>query len=189
MAMTDVTGEMTSYEVVIVGGGVSGTAILFALACYTNIERIALVEQYAGVAQVNSSPKNNSQTLHFGDTETNYSLQHALPVREAGVMLANYVQARGERRLHRLTRRMVLAVGVDEVARLRRRSRQFWSSVVVAGRCVGSGCPVAALAVAHALQSFPMEQANLGAVPEAALAAAAFLDALALSQAGIRRTV
>ncbi|MGQ0826484.1 MAG: FAD-dependent oxidoreductase [Actinomycetota bacterium] len=113
------------YDVVIVGGGVSGTAILFALACYTNVERIALVEQYAGVAQVNSSPKNNSQTLHFGDTETNYSLEHALPVREAGVMLANYVNARAERRLHRLTRRMVLAVGDDEVARLRERLRDF----------------------------------------------------------------
>src|SRR6185503_224060 len=61
------------YEVAIVGGGIIGTALLYALARYTNISHIVLLEKHAAFATVNSSSDNNSQTLHFGDIETNYT--------------------------------------------------------------------------------------------------------------------
>ncbi|MBI2591076.1 MAG: malate:quinone oxidoreductase, partial [Candidatus Brennerbacteria bacterium] len=51
------------YDVLIIGGGVSGTALFYMLSKYTNISKIALVEKYNKVAQVNSRGRNNSQTL------------------------------------------------------------------------------------------------------------------------------
>jgi len=65
------------YDVLIVGGGVSGAALFYVLSKYTNIPRIALLEKYNEVAQVNSKASNNSQTLHTGDIETNYSFKKA----------------------------------------------------------------------------------------------------------------
>ena len=38
------------YDVVIVGGGVCGSALLYSLSTYTNINKIALIEKNAGVA-------------------------------------------------------------------------------------------------------------------------------------------
>jgi malate dehydrogenase (quinone) len=58
------------YDVVIIGGGASGTALLYTLAKYTNIPHIALIEKYDRPGQVNSKASNNSQTLHVGDIET-----------------------------------------------------------------------------------------------------------------------
>ncbi len=113
------------YDVVIVGGGVTGTAVLHVLSRYTNVTRLALVEKYAGVAEVNSHPRNNSQTLHFGDIETNYTLEHALPVQDAGRLMQNYVTAHPEPGLYRVTPKLVLAVGAAEVAALAARYEQF----------------------------------------------------------------
>ena len=65
-------------DVLIVGGGVCGTALLFSLARYSDLNSITLVERYRQVAQVNSKATNNSQTIHCGDIETNYSLEKAI---------------------------------------------------------------------------------------------------------------
>ncbi len=65
-------------DVAIIGGGISGTALLYLLARYTDIGHIALLEKYPAVAQINSHGRNNSQTLHCGDIETNYTLEKAL---------------------------------------------------------------------------------------------------------------
>ena len=43
------------YEVIVVGGGISGAALLYELARYTDIKNIALVEKYEGLATLNSS--------------------------------------------------------------------------------------------------------------------------------------
>ena len=75
-----------TYEVVIIGGGVCGTALLYTLSNYTNIKSIALVEKESDFALVNSNTNSNSQTLHFGDIETNYSLAKAKKV-NAGASL------------------------------------------------------------------------------------------------------
>jgi malate dehydrogenase (quinone) len=64
-------------DVLIIGGGVCGTALLFELARYTDLGHLTLVERYDQLAQVNSRATNNSQTIHCGDIETNYSLEKA----------------------------------------------------------------------------------------------------------------
>jgi len=114
------------FDVVIIGGGISGTALLFLLARYTDLGRIALVEKCDDIAALNSHGRNNSQTLHCGDIETNYTLEKALQVQASARMLVNYVERLGESGtiLHKYPK-MVLGVGDEECAALRRRFEQF----------------------------------------------------------------
>ena len=114
------------YDVVIIGGGISGTALLFLLARYTDLGRIALVEKCDDIAALNSHGRNNSQTLHCGDIETNYTLEKALQVQASARMLVNYAERLGEDGsiLHSYPK-MVLGVGSDECAALRQRFEQF----------------------------------------------------------------
>jgi len=120
------SGEKT-YDVVIVGGGVTGTALLYVLSKYTNLKKIAHIEKERDVALLNSHVDNNSHTLHFGDIETNYSLEKAAKVKEAADMLRAYVEINGKNgeRLFRKTHKMVLAIGDDEVRELEDRHRKF----------------------------------------------------------------
>jgi malate dehydrogenase (quinone) len=78
------------YDVVIIGGGVTGTALLYSLAKFTDLKRVALIEKYDSIAAVNSKATNNSQTIHCGDIETNYSLDKAIGVRRNAQMVARY---------------------------------------------------------------------------------------------------
>jgi len=113
-------------DLVIVGGGISGAALLFAAARYSSISRITLIEKYHGLAQVNSAATHNSQTLHCGDIETNYTLAKALKVKRAAALVLNYARrlAPDESLLHRYSK-MVLGVGPAECARLRTRYAEF----------------------------------------------------------------
>ncbi len=114
------------YDLLIIGAGVSGTALLFQIARYTNIKRIAVIEKYAAPARVNSLSSNNSQTLHCGDIETNYTLEKALKVQRAARMLANYClrQPDKEHLIYKYPK-MVLGVGAEECRRLRERFKVF----------------------------------------------------------------
>lgn len=78
------------YEVIVIGGGISGTALFYELARYTDIKKIALLEKYEGVARLNSKGTSNSQTIHCGDIETNYTLQKAREVKKTANMIVNY---------------------------------------------------------------------------------------------------
>jgi malate dehydrogenase (quinone) len=69
---------LPSTDVLIIGGGVCGTALLFVLARYTSLRHLTLVERYGQLAQVNSRASSNSQTIHCGDIETTYTLEKAL---------------------------------------------------------------------------------------------------------------
>lgn len=116
------------YDVVIVGGGVAGTALLYALAKFTDLKRIALVEKYAQVASVNSRATNNSQTIHCGDIETNYSLEKALKVRRSAQMLSRYacqLPANQRDQIIYQFPKMVLGVGAAECEFLRQRYEVF----------------------------------------------------------------
>lgn len=116
------------YDVVIIGGGVAGTALLYALATFTDLKRVALVEKYARVASVNSRATNNSQTIHCGDIETNYSLEKALKVRRSAQMLVRYAEqlppSLRSQVIHRFPK-MVLGVGAQECEFLRQRYATF----------------------------------------------------------------
>lgn len=118
--------SQNEYEVIIVGGGIVGTALLYVLTKYTNIERIALIEKYSKASQVNSSTKNNSQTLHFGDIETNYTLQKATKVKVAADFVRNYLE-KNDKKKKCFTKynKMVLAIGNKEVEELKKRYDEF----------------------------------------------------------------
>ena len=110
------------YDLVIVGGGISGASLLYTVATFTDIERVALIEKEAEIAAINSHHTNNSQTLHFGDIETNYTLDKAEKVKEGAEMVAGYLEAKDpDRELHSKRSKMVLAVGDDEVDKLEAR--------------------------------------------------------------------
>ncbi|MDH5300635.1 MAG: FAD-dependent oxidoreductase [Gammaproteobacteria bacterium] len=118
--------ESSPKDVVIIGGGVSGTALLHTLARYTDLKNITLTEKYASLASLNSHGRNNSQTLHCGDIETNYSLEKAIQVKSAAAMLERYASAHSARdRLMRRYPKMVLGVGRDECDSLRARFEKF----------------------------------------------------------------
>lgn len=116
--------QENNYNVAIIGGGVTGTALLFALSRYANIPRCALFEKYGDVAEVNSHHNNNSQTLHFGDIETNYTLEKAGRVKEAAKILVRYME-RYARSAFVKGYKMVLAVGDKEVPELENRFKEF----------------------------------------------------------------
>jgi len=117
------------YDVLIVGGGVTGTALLYTLSNYTNIKTIGLIEKYSDFGLVNSASYNNSQTLHFGDIETNYSLDKARSVKKMADMVMKYVENEkksGESlKLFSKYSKMVLAVGKNQVKELKERYPKF----------------------------------------------------------------
>jgi malate dehydrogenase (quinone) len=110
------------YDLVIIGGGISGAALLYSVAKFTDIEKVALIEKENDIAEINSHHTNNSQTLHFGDIETNYSLEKAEEVKEGAEMVAGYLENfDSEKKMHSKRSKMVLAVGEDEVDKLEER--------------------------------------------------------------------
>ncbi|MCW7755148.1 FAD-dependent oxidoreductase [Desulfobotulus sp. H1] len=114
------------YDVLIIGGGISGTSLLYELARYTDLKHIGLIEKYRDFSLVNSAASNNSQTLHCGDIETNYSLEKAIKVNKAAHMLIHYAKAQqNTHALMEVYSKMVLGVGPEECALLRRRFENF----------------------------------------------------------------
>lgn len=115
-----------TYEVVIIGGGVCGTALLYTLRNYTNIKRIVLIEKEADVALVNSFTNSNSQTLHFGDIETNYTLAKAEKVNAGASLVKNYLLSKDkEQQIYTKYHKMVLGVGAEQVNKLKERYQKF----------------------------------------------------------------
>jgi malate dehydrogenase (quinone) len=114
------------YNVIIIGGGISGTALLYTLAKYTNIGSLALFEKYGEIATLNSNAKGNSQTMHCGDIETNYTLDKAGKVKKTAMMLENYAKLYNynEKYMHKVTK-MALGVGDKEVAYIKNRYEEF----------------------------------------------------------------
>jgi malate dehydrogenase (quinone) len=121
--------ETVDYDVLIVGGGVVGTALLYTLSKYTDIKKICLIEKYSDFGLVNSASYNNSQTLHFGDIETNYSIEKAGSVKKMADMVMNYLESNKDvpqdKKLFSRYSKMVLAVGKDQVGELKKRYPPF----------------------------------------------------------------
>jgi malate dehydrogenase (quinone) len=117
------------YDVLIVGGGVVGTALLYTLSKYTDIINVGLIEKYSDFGLVNSASYNNSQTLHFGDIETNYSIDKARSVKRMADMVMKYLESEKElapgKKLFSKYSKMVLAVGSNQVQELRKRYPPF----------------------------------------------------------------
>lgn len=114
------------YDVVIVGGGVSGASLAYVLKNYTNVKDIALIEKENKIASINSHRNMNSQTLHFGDIETNYTVEKASNVKHAADMVKNFVLKNDSKKESYIKyHKMVLAVGETQVGILRERHKNF----------------------------------------------------------------
>jgi len=118
--------KMHTHDVIIIGGGVSGTALLYLLAKYTDLNDVMLLEKYGVIANVNSHGRNNSQTLHCGDIETNYTLDKALHVKASANMVVRYAEnlKNKDNILYKYSK-MVIGVGDKEVSELRQRFSEF----------------------------------------------------------------
>jgi malate dehydrogenase (quinone) len=120
---------VATYDVLIVGGGVVGTALLYTLSKYTDIKNIGLIEKYSDFGIVNTASYNNSQTLHFGDIETNYSLEKARNVKRMADMVMRYLESEKNSpdglKLFSKYSKMVLAVGKDQTQELKERYPAF----------------------------------------------------------------
>ena len=121
--------SLPGYEVLIVGGGVVGTALLYTLSKYTDIKNVGLIEKYSDFGLVNSASYNNSQTLHFGDIETNYTIDKARSVKRMADMVMKYLESEkknsSEKKLFSKYSKMVLAVGKKQVDELKKRYPPF----------------------------------------------------------------
>lgn len=115
-----------THDVIIIGGGISGTALLYLLAKYTDINDVMLLEKYNVIANVNSHGRNNSQTLHCGDIETNYTLEKALQVKASANMVVRYTaDLKNKDNILYKYSKMVIGVGDKEANQLRERFNQF----------------------------------------------------------------
>ncbi len=115
---------MDPYDVIIIGAGVTGTATFYVLANYSSVQRMALLERY-DIAQLNSNKDNNSQTLHFGDIETNYTGQKSKTVQQRTELTRLYLEKHKEEGIFRITSKMVLGMGAEEVRILEERYEEI----------------------------------------------------------------
>ena len=114
------------YEVIIIGGGITGSALAYVLAEFSGIKNIALLEKYEGLATLNSKASANSQTIHCGDIETNYDLQKATEVKRKADMIVKYCQKHGyENKFLFQGQKMALGVGKSEVELIKDRFEKF----------------------------------------------------------------
>ena len=81
---------MNEFDVVIVGGGVSGCSTFYTLAEYSQVKKVAIVEKESKLAQISSNHKANSQTIHDGSIETNYTANKARSVKLAAQKVRNF---------------------------------------------------------------------------------------------------
>lgn len=114
------------YDVLVVGGGISGAALFYELAKYTDIKNIALVEKYEKLSKLNSAGTSNSQTIHCGDIETNYTLEKATKVKETANMVVKYCVNHGlNEKILFAHQKMAIGVGDTEVAYMLKRHNDF----------------------------------------------------------------
>ena len=86
---------MNEFDVAIIGGGVSGCCTFYTLTEYSNIKKIAIIEKESKLAQISSNHKANSQTIHDGSIETNYTAQKARKVRLSAQKVRNFALKEG----------------------------------------------------------------------------------------------
>ena len=114
------------YDVIIIGGGVSGSALFYELGRYTDIKKICLLEKYGSLASLNSNGSANSQTLHCSDIETNYTLEKAAKVKTTANMVEKYCLQHGyENKVIFSHQKMALGVGFEEVEYMKNRFYEF----------------------------------------------------------------
>ncbi|MDX1796925.1 MAG: FAD-dependent oxidoreductase, partial [Hydrogenovibrio sp.] len=123
--MDEMDMRTRDFDVVIVGGGITGTALAYVLSKYTDVKSICILEKYGSIAALNSNATSNSQTLHCGDIETNYTLEKAKQVKHTANMLVRYAEQVDKNDFLFKFPKMILAVGDEECDRLEKRHEEF----------------------------------------------------------------
>ena len=114
------------YELVIVGGGISGAALFYELAKYSTATKICLLEKYEDLATLNSKGTSNSQTIHVGDIETNYTLSKAKITKRTAKMIEKFcLQYNLQEKIMFKHQKMALGVGEKEVEFITKRYNEF----------------------------------------------------------------
>ena len=114
------------YEVIIIGGGISGSALFYELARYTDAKSICMLEKYEDLATLNSKGTSNSQTIHVGDIETNYTLEKAHITKRTAKMIEKFCLQRGlQDKIMFAHQKMALGVGEKEVEFIKHRYEEF----------------------------------------------------------------
>jgi malate dehydrogenase (quinone) len=114
------------YDVLIVGGGISGTALFYELAKYTSVSSLCLLEKYEALATLNSKGTSNSQTIHIGDIETNYTLEKAKVTKRTAKMVEKFcLQYNLQDKIMFSHQKMALGVGEKEVHFIENRYHEF----------------------------------------------------------------
>ncbi|KAF4674615.1 hypothetical protein FOL47_009006 [Perkinsus chesapeaki] len=116
-------------DVAVVGGGISGCSLAWALARLTDINSVVVIERHHNVGMVCSHAKNNSQTLHRGDIETNYGIHKARRANSQAELLrlfADNVLEKTERDscMFKMSK-MCVGIGEEERDLLRERYEAF----------------------------------------------------------------
>jgi malate dehydrogenase (quinone) len=114
------------YELLIIGGGVSGSALFYEVSKYTNIQSVCLLEKYDEISTLNSNATANSQTIHCGDIETNYTLQKAKKVKRTAKMVEKYCLQYGyENKIMFKHQKMAIGIGYEECKFMIKRYEEF----------------------------------------------------------------
>lgn len=114
------------FDVLIIGAGISGAALFYELARYTDIKSIALIEKYNAPATINSKATSNSQTIHCGDIETNYTVEKAAKVKTTANMIVKYGLLQNAQNEFMFShQKMALGVGDVECEFIKKRYEDF----------------------------------------------------------------
>ncbi|MFP6165504.1 FAD-dependent oxidoreductase [Helicobacter pylori] len=114
------------FDAVIIGGGVSGCATFYTLSEYSSLKRVAIVEKCSKLAQISSSTKANSQTIHDGSIETNYTPEKAKRVRLSAYKTRQYALNKGlQNEVIFETQKMAIGVGDEECEFMKKRYESF----------------------------------------------------------------
>ena len=114
------------YDVLIVGGGISGTALFYELAKYTDVNSLCLLEKYETLSPLNSKGTSNSQTIHVGDIETNYTLEKAKITKRTAKMIEKFCLQYGlQEKIMFKHQKMAMGVGEKEVRFIENRYHEF----------------------------------------------------------------
>lgn len=113
------------FDILVIGAGVTGSAFAYIAAKYSTVGSVGILEKHHGPAMVNSHHTQNSQTLHFGDIETNYTIEKARRVKKDAELVRHFVETEADSCLYQKTHKMVLGVGHDQVSQLGKRYTEF----------------------------------------------------------------
>lgn len=114
------------YQVAIVGGGISGAALFYEIARYTDAKSVCILEKYEDLATLNSKGTSNSQTIHVGDIETNYTLEKAKITKRTAKMIEKFCLQYGlQDKIMFAHQKMALGVGEKEVEFIKNRYESF----------------------------------------------------------------